>query len=273
MNHAFIAFIGVLCTFNLPASMIVMKRRWFHEQEDTLSTEVWINCTFILECLFYVRYERGVSLSHLQWTIIFAILMNELTLLGGDWFGHHVLTVICFFAVLKILAHTVYHKNEQLIQYVWSLVLLLELVMLVSLPLLDIWKYGQVKWYVLTFLLTIPQMFPTSNLQRKPVESLEHGILAIHQPSLLLADRSKSSPTNLMDWEYPFPACGQTNNSGECLLFFDESKQVDDGDDHKTVDEELSPEKFQASRTLLLPEGASLDDDVLNPVCSFSEHL
>lgn len=190
LDHVHVSFIVMMLLFNLPLSAMSVKMR-LDRDETAFFMETWLNCSFVLQSLLYFQYENRFTLSRSQWACVLGVLMNEVSLYGGDWFGHRVLTTFCLFSTLKILTSTVAHEERPWVHYGWQLLVYFEFLTYVLISLMDIWTNANIKWFVMAFLLSVPHAFPTSNAERQPKESLAHGLLSFH--------KRDNSITNLLD--------------------------------------------------------------------------
>lgn len=172
-----IAFVGFLFFVNLPLYMYAFKNR-FMDEGDYIVNEMLANCSFILQSVFYFLYEQGYTISPQQAILIFVVLMNEFDVGGGVKFGHNIVTVSCFFAMLKIFTKVVEMKGGVFAIWYWRTILVLEWVVVIAMSMNDIWTQRKIQWVVGAVLFTLPISFPTTNLWKTPLESLQSGLFS-----------------------------------------------------------------------------------------------
>jgi hypothetical protein len=170
--HSQIGFLVSLAIINLPIAIIALVYR-FIGHEWALFMEMWLNCATILQCCFYYSFEHTIILSPGFYVVLFTVYMNEATFVGGDWFGHQVISFMSVFVIMKILISTCSSSQQ-----VWAGLIMIEFCVMCALPLLFLWTMPAVEWYIPIFLMSVPLAYPTCNAEISPSKP-QRGLIAL----------------------------------------------------------------------------------------------
>ena len=142
--------------------------------------ETWMNTSLIIQTMFYFGYEmrifNGNHVPHLAF--LFVIFMNEVTMYGGNWFGHQIITWMCFFFSIKIFAGVMETFSVRYIQQIWNIIVISEFIVMSAVPIMTILTGPTIGWFVPAFLPCVPIAFPTSNRTSLP-SKVQRGVLSI----------------------------------------------------------------------------------------------
>jgi hypothetical protein len=165
-SNAQIAFTLTLLLVNVPIIMAIIYFRIVNHSW-CLFTETWLNCSMILQSLFYYNIERGSIFSNAQYATLLIIFMNEITYSLGNWFGHNIITASIAFFVIKILLTVflgIFPKYEHPI---WGSIIILENIIISCITLVYLWT-ATIIWFIPMFLVSIPFVYPTTNATISP---------------------------------------------------------------------------------------------------------
>lgn len=175
------AFNATIVGINLPMAMVALVYR-AAGSAFFLSAETRATSSTILQMLYYYAY--ATESWHTQQKMVlmaafFTWFMNEITVSGGDWFGHRVVSVMNIFFCIRVLVGLVESKIGDRVMPVWNAIVLSEFASMSALCLSAIWDFSlSTPWFVFAFMLVIAITFPTSN-RNVPPSKAHNGFLAV----------------------------------------------------------------------------------------------
>lgn len=179
-NHAQLAFFAILVCFIFPLTIFAIISRAIDHQ-SAMFLETWAITALLAQTVFYYGYEMR-ALSHQHAFLALVVFMNEVTMYGGNWFGHRVMTWMCFFFSIKMIISAIDGNNTSKL---WSAIVCSEFVIMSAVPLVAIWTNGAIGWFVPAFLIAVPIAFPTKNMYIPPSHR-QQGLLYVADISMPL---------------------------------------------------------------------------------------
>lgn len=188
-----VAFTATVVLVNLPMAILACVYR-AAGVDFFLAAEARASASTILQMLYYYEYatETWQAQGATVLMMFAAGFMNEVTMSGGDWFGHRAIAAMNMFFCLRTLAGIAESAFGSRVMRAWGALVAMEFCVMSALPLFAIWEmFMDTPWFVPAFMMAVPIAFPTSNWHQLPSEA-RGGFLAMAPVCVAVADREKS---------------------------------------------------------------------------------
>lgn len=166
------AFSYASCLVNLPICLFALSAR-AAGIEEALLFEAWATTATMLQALFYYGYEQGaIHRSRLHALVFCGFMLNEMTMYGGNWFGHQVALWMSLFFSMRAAVGLAQYRFGKGVAFAWKMVVYAEFATMSAIPLHCIWtQHEPIGWFIIAFVVQVPLLFPTSNANCLPSEA------------------------------------------------------------------------------------------------------